>query len=56
MTEFDRAMNDLRKDVIDEVSASLPPKTSASDAVRAIVARLGEGLPALVEVELEVAP
>lgn len=54
MTEYNKVVFDLRKDVIDEVAQSLPSGTSAEQAVRAIHARLDRGLPALVKVRYKV--
>lgn len=51
MTEQDRAIRDLRKDVIDEVASAMPG-ASASEVVAAIVARLSAGLPPFAELEM----
>lgn len=48
-SEHDRAVHDLRMEVIDEVAASMP-QASAREVVDAIIARLNRGLPKLVEV------
>lgn len=52
MTERDRAWTDQRRDVIDEVAAEMPG-ASAREVVSAIVARLSQELPELVEVVVE---
>lgn len=53
VTELDRAINDVRRDIIDEIASAMPG-APAREVVAAIVRRLGCGLPALVEVEIEV--
>jgi hypothetical protein len=53
MSEYDRALRDVRADIIAEVADSMPG-AKASAMVAAIVTRLNAGLPRLVEVELEV--
>lgn len=55
MTELDRATNDLRRDLIDEI-ANAKEHDSAQSMVDAIRARLANGLPKLVEVEIEAEP
>jgi hypothetical protein len=52
MTERDRAVRDLRRDVIDHIAASAPVGATTSEVVSAIVESLGQGLPDLVEVEV----
>lgn len=55
LTEHTRAVNDLRRDIIDEIHHAMPG-APAREVVAAIVRRLGRGLPALVEVPYEAAP
>lgn len=51
LTEYDRALRDLRADIIDEVAASMP-QASASHVAVVILRRLDAGLPVLVEVDV----
>ena len=55
MTEYNRALRDIRADIIMEVAESIPG-ASAAETVKAIVARLDQGLPRLVEVDIKTAP